>query len=56
GTVWINDFHPYFAQAPWGGYKQSGFGRELGSNGLEEYTEIKHIYRNTKPEAINWFK
>src|SRR5699024_1856353 len=29
GTVWINDFHPYFAQAPWGGYKQSGTGREL---------------------------
>ncbi|WP_242144631.1 MULTISPECIES: betaine-aldehyde dehydrogenase [unclassified Bacillus cereus group] len=56
GTVWINDFHPYFAQAPWGGYKQSGFGRELGSIGLEEYTEIKHIYRNTKPEVVNWFK
>ncbi|MFT4430262.1 betaine-aldehyde dehydrogenase [Bacillus sp. A1] len=56
GTVWINDFHPYFAQAPWGGYKQSGFGRELGKIGLEEYTEIKHIYRNTKPAAVNWFQ
>lgn len=56
GTVWINDFHPYFAQAPWGGYKQSGFGRELGKVGLEEYTEVKHIFRNTKPEPINWFK
>lgn len=56
GTVWINDFHPYFAQAPWGGYKQSGFGRELGKIGLEEYTEVKHIYRNTKPAAVNWFK
>ncbi|MBJ7571957.1 betaine-aldehyde dehydrogenase [Bacillus halotolerans] len=55
GTVWINDFHPYFAQAPWGGYKQSGFGRELGKIGLEEYTEVKHVYRNTKPAAINWF-
>ncbi len=51
GTVWINDFHPYFAQAPWGGYKQSGFGRELGKMGLEEYTEVKHVYRNTKPAA-----
>ena len=29
GTVWINDFHPYFAQAPWGGYKQSGIGLSL---------------------------
>lgn len=55
GTVWINDFHPYFAQAPWGGYKQSGFGRELGKIGLEEYTEVKHVYRNTKPAAVNWF-
>ncbi|KLK98115.1 betaine-aldehyde dehydrogenase [Bacillus pumilus] len=56
GTVWINDFHPYFAQAPWGGYKQSGIGRELGRTGLEEYTELKHLYRNTKPEAVHWFK
>ncbi|HET7578912.1 MAG TPA: betaine-aldehyde dehydrogenase [Bacillales bacterium] len=56
GTVWINDFHPYFAQAPWGGYKQSGIGRELGKPGLEEYTETKHVYRNLKPEPLNWFK
>lgn len=56
GTVWINDFHPYFAQAPWGGYKQSGIGRELGPEGMEEYTEVKHIYRNTQPEPVNWFK
>ncbi|MFZ3578940.1 betaine-aldehyde dehydrogenase [Virgibacillus sp. DJP39] len=56
GTVWINDFHPYFAQAPWGGYKQSGIGRELGKHGLEEYTEVKHIFQNTKPAPINWFK
>ncbi len=56
GTVWINDFHPYFAQAPWGGYKQSGIGRELGREGLDEYTEVKHIYRNKRPEPIHWFK
>lgn len=56
GTVWINDFHPYFAQAPWGGYKQSGIGRELGKLGLEEYTETKHVFRNLNPEPINWFK
>lgn len=56
GTVWINDYHPYFPQAPWGGYKQSGIGRELCHMGLEEYTEIKHIYQNTKPEPQNWFK
>jgi betaine-aldehyde dehydrogenase len=55
GTVWINDFHPYFAQAPWGGYKQSGIGRELGKTGLAEYQIEKHILRNTQPEPVNWF-
>jgi betaine-aldehyde dehydrogenase len=55
GTVWINDFNIYFVQAPWGGYKQSGLGRELGKPGLEEYTEIKHIYQNHANEAVNWF-
>ncbi|SFH40674.1 aldehyde dehydrogenase (acceptor) [Desulfotomaculum arcticum] len=56
GTVWINDFHPYFAQAPWGGYKQSGLGRELGKTGLEEYTETKHIFENIAPQPLYWFK
>ncbi|RJS50294.1 betaine-aldehyde dehydrogenase [Bacillus sp. PK3_68] len=56
GTTWINDYHPYFPQAPWGGYKQSGIGRELSHIGIEEYTEIKHIYQNTNPEPQNWFK
>ncbi|MFC5712979.1 betaine-aldehyde dehydrogenase [Thalassorhabdus alkalitolerans] len=55
GTVWINDFHPYFAQAPWGGYKSSGIGRELGKQGLEEYTEVKHVFENTAPQPLNWF-
>ena len=55
GTVWINDFHPYFPQAPWGGYKRSGIGRELGRPGLEEYTETKHIATNLAPEATGWF-
>ncbi len=55
GTVWINDFNIYFVQAPWGGYKQSGQGRELGKPGLEEYTEVKHIYQNHANESVNWF-
>lgn len=55
GTVWVNDFNVYFVQAPWGGYKQSGLGRELGKTGLEEYTEVKHIYRNHATQTINWF-
>jgi len=55
GTVWINDYHPYVAQAEWGGYKQSGNGRELGLAGLEEYRETKHIWTNTAPTPQHWF-
>jgi betaine-aldehyde dehydrogenase len=54
GTVWINDFHPYFPQAEWGGFKQSGIGRELGVTGLEEYTEVKHVYENVRPGPAGW--
>jgi len=55
GTVWVNDFNVYFTQAPWGGYKQSGLGRELGRMGLDEYTEVKHVYQNPGNKALNWF-
>ena len=55
GTVWINDFHPYVAQAEWGGYKQSGIGRELGSAGLAEYRETKHVWHNVRPGVQGWF-
>ncbi|WP_088052873.1 betaine-aldehyde dehydrogenase [Virgibacillus dakarensis] len=55
GTVWINDFNLYFPHAPWGGFKQSGIGRELGKTGLEEYQETKHVFHNLNPEPINWF-
>jgi betaine-aldehyde dehydrogenase len=55
GITWVNAYHPTFAQAPWGGYKQSGIGRELGTFGLDEYTEIKQININLAPGKINWF-
>lgn len=55
GTVWVNDFNVYFTQAPWGGYKQSGLGRELGRMGLEEYTEVKHIFQNHNARPVHWF-
>jgi alcohol dehydrogenase class IV len=44
GTMWINDYHLFGDHAPFGGYKQSGVGRELGMWGLEEYTEVKHVH------------
>ncbi len=55
GTIWINDYHPYVPQAEWGGYKQSGNGRELGMAGLHEYTETKHVWHNTTPARAGWF-
>ena len=55
GTVWINDYHPYVPQAEWGGFKQSGIGRELGPTGLDEYRETKHIWQNIDPRPQRWF-
>jgi len=55
GTVWLNDFHPYYPQAPWGGMKQSGVGRELGRSGLREYQEEKHLYLNLAVAPVGWF-
>ena len=55
GTIWINDYHPYVAQAEWGGFKQSGIGRELGEAGLSEYMEHKHIWQNQAPAKSEWF-
>ena len=51
GIVWINCSQPTFVEAPWGGYKQSGIGRELGEWGLNNYLEIKQIttYKSDKP-------
>jgi len=44
GTVWINDAHMVNCAAPFGGYKQSGVGRELGPRALDEYVEEKHVH------------
>ncbi len=54
GTVWINDFHPYFPQAEWGGFKRSGIGRELGIAGYDEYTELKHVHHTLRPAPSGW--
>jgi aldehyde dehydrogenase (NAD+) len=44
GTVWINTYHPLDAASPFGGYKQSGYGRELGKHALELYTQVKSVW------------
>jgi acyl-CoA reductase-like NAD-dependent aldehyde dehydrogenase len=50
GTVWVNDYHLLTTYAPRGGYKQSGFGRELGEDGLYEYMQTKHYFVNESGE------
>jgi acyl-CoA reductase-like NAD-dependent aldehyde dehydrogenase len=44
GTVWINTYNIYDTAAPFGGYKQSGFGREMSAHALEHYTQIKSVW------------
>ncbi|MFY8269657.1 MAG: aldehyde dehydrogenase family protein, partial [Terrimicrobiaceae bacterium] len=56
GITWINTYHPTFNEAPWGGYKQSGMGRELGTYGYEAYTEVKQINTCINPQSPRWFK
>lgn len=56
GITWINCYNPCFNEAPWGGYKMSGIGRELGVHGLEEYQEIKQININLNPGIVGWYE
>ena len=55
GITWINCYNPAFCEAPWGGYKMSGIGRELGTHGLEEYCETKQININLDNEQLGWY-
>jgi len=43
GTVWVNTYNAVCAQAPFGGFKMSGLGRELGEYGIQQYVEVKHV-------------
>ncbi len=56
GITWINCYNPAFCEAPWGGYKMSGIGRELGVHGLEEYQEIKQVNLNLTPGPAGWYQ
>jgi betaine-aldehyde dehydrogenase len=46
GAVWINDHIPLVSEMPHGGYKQSGYGKDLSIYGVEDYTNIKHVMIN----------
>ena len=56
GITWINCYNPTFNEAPWGGYKKSGIGRELGIHGLEEYQEVKQVNINLTPGIVGWYE
>ncbi len=56
GITWVNAYHNTYNECPWGGYKQSGWGRELGTFGLETYTEVKQININLDPQPVGWFE
>lgn len=55
GITWINCYNPCFVEGPWGGYKMSGIGRDLGVHGLEEYQEIKQINDCLDPGMPGWY-
>ncbi|HET9729755.1 MAG TPA: aldehyde dehydrogenase family protein [Acidimicrobiia bacterium] len=54
GTVWVNDYHMITPTQPFGGYKQSGVGRELGDYGYNEYRQIKHVWQNTASDRSGY--
>lgn len=59
GTVWINTYGMFYNEAPYGGFKQSGFGKELGMEGFLEYTRLKNIVtdksKDSKPLVNYWY-
>ena len=55
GTVWFNDPLTDNDAGPFGGFKQSGLGRELGREGLEAFQETKHVHIETEIELKDWW-
>ncbi|WP_286886985.1 aldehyde dehydrogenase family protein [Aneurinibacillus sp. UBA3580] len=55
GTIWINGYHTPHVETAWGGFKQSGIGRELGPYGLAAFTEPKHINMNSQLQKVSWY-
>jgi betaine-aldehyde dehydrogenase len=55
GILWINCSQPTFTEAPWGGFKKSGIGRELGRWGFENYLEVKQVTRYVSATPWAWY-
>jgi len=56
GVTWINCYNPTFNEAPWGGYKMSGYGRDLGVAGMQEYQQVKQVSVNLQPGPVGWYR
>jgi betaine-aldehyde dehydrogenase len=50
GCVWINDHIPIISEMPHGGYKASGFGKDMSTYSFDEYTQVKHVMSALSPE------
>jgi betaine-aldehyde dehydrogenase len=55
GITWINTYHPTYNEMPWGGYKQSGTGCELGLYGIQAYLETKQVNVNLDEAPLGWY-
>ena len=55
GIVWVNTMQPCYVESPWGGYKQSGSGREMSLHGVEEFLEVKQVHINLSERPIGWY-
>ena len=55
GIMWVNHMQPTYVEAPWGGVKMSGAGRELGIHGADNYLEQKQVYINLNDQPMGWY-
>ena len=55
GVVWVNHMQPTYVEAPWGGMKMSGTGRELGRYGVDSYLELKQVHVNLNEAPMGWY-
>jgi phenylacetaldehyde dehydrogenase len=55
GAVWIDTSNMIHPASPFGGFKQSGYGRELGKHALDLYTQVKSVWVDLSERSIGWF-
>jgi acyl-CoA reductase-like NAD-dependent aldehyde dehydrogenase len=55
GMVWVNDHHRLDPASPWGGFKDSGVGRETGIESFDHFTEVRAVTVNATGETVDWY-